>query len=101
VHPLVPPDAFAVFDEQDSGCVSFGVVRDGRRVFVKVAATAPAARSLRRARALHAAVRHPAIVAPLAAVDERGRTQLTYPWVDGVVLNHATVAGSDRPPRLR
>jgi serine/threonine-protein kinase len=96
VPVAVPPDAFAVFDRQDSGCVSYGVDRGGRRIFVKVAATAEGRRSLRQAVVLHRAVRHPAIVAPLAAVDEPGRTELTYPWVDGVVLNRATVAGSDR-----
>jgi serine/threonine-protein kinase len=93
---VVPPDAFAVFDRQDSGCVSFGVARGGERVFVKAATTERARRSLRRAIAFHRAVRHPTIVSPLDVVDDGDRTELTYPWRDGVVLNHATVAGSDR-----
>lgn len=93
---VVPPDAFAVFDRQDSGCLSFGIVRDRERVFVKAATADRARQSLRRAIAFHRAVRHATIPSPLDAVDDDDRTELTYPWVEGVVLNHATVAGSDR-----
>ena len=88
--------AFAVFDRQDSGCVSYGIERDGRRTFVKTATTDAARASLGRAIAFHAAVRHPAIVAPLAVVDTSAERTLVYPWCDGEVLNHATIDGSDR-----
>ncbi|MFG3419780.1 serine/threonine protein kinase [Micromonospora sp. NPDC048063] len=85
--------AFAVFDAQGSGCVSYGVEASGRRWFVKTATTAQSRRSLLRAAQFHAAVRHPAIVRPEHVLD--GPT-LVYPWHNGSVLNHATTHGSDR-----
>lgn len=93
---LAPPEAFAVFDQQDSGCLSYGTVRGGQRLFVKVASTPETSRSLSRAITFHQSVHHPTIVSPIDVVDSADRRRLTYPWVDGVVLNHATVAGSDR-----
>lgn len=92
----VPPDAFAVFDEQDSGCVSYGIGQEGARRFVKTAVTDAGRRALERAIAFHASVRHPAIVRPIDAGMAAGRFQIVYPWIDGIVLNQATVRGSDR-----
>lgn len=90
-------EPFAVFDEQDSGCVSYGVEHDDRRLFVKVATTPAAAASLRRAAQVHASVRHPAIVAPLDVHDGgEDDVRLVYPWHEGEVLNAATNRGSDR-----
>lgn len=88
--------AFAVFDEQDSGCISYGVETAGGRVFVKTATTSAAHESLGRAIRFHGAVRHPSIVAPIGVADTEDERQLIYPWHDGIVLNHATVRGSDR-----
>lgn len=93
---LDPAAAFAVFDKQDSGCVSYGIETGGRRLFVKTATTSGAHESLGRAMAFHESVRHPAIVAPVEVTDTSTRRQLVYPWREGVVLNHATVDGSDR-----
>jgi serine/threonine-protein kinase len=59
-------DAFAVFGNQDSGCRSYGIERAGRRWFVKTALTPGAAGALTRVVALRRAVRHPAVVRPLA-----------------------------------
>ncbi|NES29349.1 serine/threonine protein kinase [Micromonospora terminaliae] len=88
--------AFAVFDDQDSGCVSYGVEAEGRRWFVKEAVTPRAQASLARARGLHAAVRHETIVGPELAFDGTDGPALVYPWCDGTLLNHATTHGSDR-----
>jgi hypothetical protein len=93
---LTVGDAFVVFDAQDSGCLSYGVERDGRRWFVKTAVRPEARASLVRAAALHAAVRHPAIVSPAAVLDGTDGPTLVYPWRDGEVLNAATVRGLDR-----
>jgi hypothetical protein len=92
----VPPEAFAVFDQQDSGCLSYGIDLNGQRLLVKIATTVPARESPGRAILFHRAVRHPAIVSPIDVVDTKTRRQLVYPWVDGVVLNHATTARSNR-----
>lgn len=112
-HPLLglgqTPDAhtlldatgevFRVFDQQDSGCVSYGVRVGAERWFVKTATTAAAAGSLERAIAVHEAVRHPAVLAPVHVLREGpdARPVLVYPWLDGEVLYHATV-GPDGTP---
>lgn len=97
-----PDEAFVVFAHQDSGCISYGVESAGRRWFVKRAIEEAALPSLARAAAFHAAVTHPHIVKPVEIVRESGRTRaLVYPWIDGSILNHATIDGSDRSGLLR
>lgn len=87
--------AFVVFDQQDSGCLSYGVEAHGHRWFVKTARDAAGAASLENALRLHAVVRHPAMVRPVRAVRSAALT-LVYPWVEGRVLNQAITSGSDR-----
>ena len=86
-------DAFAVFDQQDSGCLSYGVERAGRRWFIKTATEPRAVGPMIRVVALHRAVRHEAVVRPVAVL--LGPT-LLYPWCPGDVLNAATVHGGTR-----
>lgn len=99
--------AFAVWGDQDSGCRSYGIELGSARRFVKVATTAAAAESLRRAIAFHRAVSHPVIVAPIHVHVGGGGggggedVRLVYPWRDGEVLNAATRRGSDRSGLLR
>jgi serine/threonine-protein kinase len=93
-------EVFHVFDQQDSGCVSYGVRLGDERLFVKTATTPAAARSLARAARVHAAVRHPAILAPLRVVPDGDGIALVYPWADGEVLYHATVGPDGRPSSL-
>lgn len=86
---------FATFDLQDSGCVSYGIEAGSIWLFVKTSTTDAAASSIRRALRFHSAVRHPAIVAPLAAhrfPDDR--VALVYPWREGRVLYPTTTLGS-------
>lgn len=92
----IPPDAFAVFDRQDSGCISFGIQRGAERLFIKTALTTSARKSLERVLQLHRSVDHPAIVQPVKAGEVSDHLQVVYPWIDGTVLNHSTVDGSDR-----
>lgn len=87
---------FRVFDQQDSGCISYGVEIEAERWFVKSPTTVVAAAALRRAIALHAAVQHPAIIPLRCAIDEARVPVLVYPWIDGEVLYPAT-----KPPKLR
>ncbi|MEV0004507.1 serine/threonine protein kinase [Micromonospora sp. NPDC050980] len=93
-----PPvtSAFVTFDAQDSGCLSYGVEAEGRRLFVKKATTPAARVSLVRAAQLHAAVKHPAIVRPERVLSGPDGLTLVYPWRYGRVLNQATVDGTDR-----
>lgn len=92
---LDPGLAFALFDQQDSGCVSFGIEVAGQDWFVKTATTPDAAASLANAVEVHGRCRHRAVVSPVRVFEEPSLT-LVYPWLDGTVLNHATIAGSDR-----
>lgn len=92
-----PDEAFVVFANQDSGCISYGVESVGHRWFIKRAIEESAWPSLQRAAVLHEAVSHPHIVKPVEIIREGGRVRaLVYPWIDGRVLNHATTDGSDR-----
>ena len=93
---LDPGRAFAVFERQDSGCRSYGVESGGRRWFVKQAVRPEGRASLARAAALHAAVRHPAVVRPERVLDGTTGATLVYPWHDGQILNAATTHASDR-----
>jgi hypothetical protein len=92
-------EVFRVFDQQDSGCVSFGVRIAAQRWFVKTATTSAAAASLRQAVRVHESLRHPAVVAPVHALATGPQRwpALVYPWVDGEVLYHATVAPDGTP----
>jgi len=86
-------EVFRAFREQDSGCVSYGVLLpDGRRWFVKEAVTDRAQRSLDRAWAFHRAIRHPVIVPQLHRIAVRGssRTATVMPWCKGEPLYGAT-----------
>jgi serine/threonine protein kinase len=74
---------FTTIDGHDSGCVAYGVDLGGERLFVKVPSTPAAAASLRRAAILHAAVRHPAVIAPVDLVAASSGDGLVYPWCDG------------------
>ena len=87
--------AFAAYEEQDSGCRSYGIEIDGERRHVKIATTPDAEASLRNAVRFHAVVHHPAIIAPVAVIEEP-RLTIVAPWIDGITLNQATVHGADR-----
>ncbi len=93
---LDPARAFTVFERQDSGCRSYGVEAAGRRWFVKRAVRPEGRASLARAAALHAAVRHEAVVRPERVLDGTDGPTLVYPWCDGRILNAATTHASDR-----
>jgi serine/threonine protein kinase len=105
-HPLLDVDSvellepylssvgeiFHAFREQDSGCVSYGVAVGGEPWFVKGATTMEAVASLRRAVSVHAMVRHPAIVPLVRSFTIQDGLALVYPWAEGEVLYHPTVA---------
>jgi hypothetical protein len=87
-------EAFAVFDQQDSGSISYGLEIGSHRWFVKIATTSAARESFHSALRFHDAIEHPTVVRPVMA-DVEGAV-LVFPWLDGDVLNRATVGGSDR-----
>jgi len=89
---------FAVFDRQDSGCVSYGIQDAGRRLFVKRATTPAAAHGLRRAAHLHRTVSHPALAPFHGEMALPGGTiALVFDWLPGEILYHP--AGREALPR--
>ncbi|MGW4790508.1 serine/threonine protein kinase [Streptomyces sp. HUAS TT11] len=81
---------FRRFDEQDSGCVSYGLLADGRRWFVKTATTPEGVSSLRRAVSLHRSVSHPAVVPLVHSFTTDDGLVLVHPWTSGEVLYRPT-----------
>jgi serine/threonine-protein kinase len=79
-------EVFRAFREQDSGCVSFGVLAAGRRWFVKHSSDLRAIAGLERARALHAAVQHPALPALHHSFRTSDGLALVLDWVPGELL---------------
>lgn len=75
--------------------MSYGIDVDGHRWFVKTATSTDAAASLENALRVHDRCQHPAIVSPVRRLRMPTLT-LVYPWRNGTVLNHATIAGSNR-----
>lgn len=88
---------FCVFDQNDSGNLSFGLEgEDGARHFVKLAgartlrgAVAPGAavQNLKRAMPVYRALRHPALVGPVWHGPVPGGYAAAYPWVEGECLH--------------
>ncbi|MGW6984425.1 serine/threonine protein kinase [Streptomyces sp. NPDC054932] len=83
---------FRTFTDQDSGCISYGLMAAGQRWFVKGASTADGVSSLRRAISVHQAVAHPAIVPLSHFFRTDDGLALVYPWMPGEVLYHPTRA---------
>jgi serine/threonine-protein kinase len=88
-------EVFAVFDHQDSACVSYGLMAEGKRWFVKTAISAGAVPALERAVAFHRAVSHSAIIPLQRVINAPIGPGLVYPWVDGDVLYGAPTAGRE------
>ena len=101
---LAPPDflaaagrVFAVFDQQDSGNISFGVEIEGERLFVKTAGPPgstglPLAHGervalLSNAERLARSVRHPALTPFEGSLQSAWGPMLVYQWVDGEHLH--------------
>ena len=80
-------DVFTAFRQQGSGTVSYGVLADGDRWFVKQSDDPGTVESLRRALHLHTTVRHPALPRLRHNFETPDGLTLVYDWVPGEVLN--------------
>ncbi|MFE7358397.1 serine/threonine protein kinase [Streptomyces sp. NPDC057543] len=83
---------FQKFEEQDSGCTSYGLLASGQRWFVKGASTPKGVSSLRQAVSLHQNVSHSAIVPLKCSFSTDDGLVLVYPWMSGEVLYHPTLS---------
>ena len=83
-----------VYREQDSGCVSYVLEVGEGRFFVKAARTDAARESLRRAEALHEAIRSPTLARLLNAFSAPEGPVHVYEWVPGEILyDYVTMDG--------
>ncbi len=79
-------ETFRVFADQDSGCVSYGVLVAGKPWFVKHSDEARGIESLRRAQHLHSVVSHPTLARLHQTIETERGLALVYDWVSGEVL---------------
>ncbi|MGQ7754416.1 serine/threonine protein kinase (plasmid) [Streptomyces sp. WC2508] len=83
---------FQRFEEQDSGCISYGLLVSGQRWFVKGSSTPAGISSLRRAVSFHERVSHSSIVPLEHSFATDDGVVLVYPWMNGEVLYHPTLS---------
>lgn len=88
-------NVFRVFDKQDSGCISYGVVVDGRRWFVKTSTNAAAAGYLRDALRVYSSINHKFLPNLVHSFDTEGGLALVYEWVEGEVLSSPDYPGAE------
>lgn len=92
---------FKVFDKQDSGCTSYGVLlSSGDQLFVKHAETDSAIHYLKQSEQFHSEVTHPAIPRLLHSFHTSNGYAHVYDWVVGEVLgtpDFPGIEGRSRP----
>ena len=79
-------EVFRAFRDQDSGCVSYGVLAGGRRRFVKHSDDPRGMASLRRAQVLHSRIQHRALPRLRNVFETPGGLALVQDWVPGELL---------------
>jgi serine/threonine protein kinase len=88
---------FQVFPCQDSDCVSYGVLVQGQRWFVKHSDQPRGIASLRRAQHINTTVRHDALPCLHHTFETPDGLALVYDWVPGELLrDHTRPAGEQR-----
>jgi len=86
---------FAVFDQQDSGCISYGVQVGDQKWFVKYAESSEAIGFMRNAEAIHREVAHPQVMKVMNSFTTEQGFALVYEWVDGEVLGSPAFPGRE------
>lgn len=86
---------FKVFDMQDSGCISYGVLVGGIRRFVKYSGNNEAIEWLKNAEAFNRAVSSEYMPALRNAFRTKDGYALVYDWVDGEVLSSPEFPGAE------
>lgn len=88
-------DVFAIFDQQDSGNISFGVHKNGRKLFVKYAgarnllyygSTIQAILNLQQAVFTYKELAHPNLVKVLTCFSTSAGMAVEFEWLNGVNL---------------
>lgn len=98
-------EPFAVFSQNDSGNVSFGVEKNGERLFVKYAGArtvrfegdpAEAVAALRRAGQVYKDLLHPGVVEYVQSIETQHGLALVFRWTQGECL-HAYWSFDEKP----
>jgi serine/threonine protein kinase, bacterial len=88
-------EVFRVFDKQDSGCISYGVVVEGVKWFVKTSTNAAAAGYLRDAMHVYSSIKHQYLPKLVHSFNTEAGLALVYEWVEGEVLSSPDYPGAD------
>ncbi len=80
---IMGSNIFQVFDQQDSGCFSFGYEFEDKKYFVKYAKEENGIRSLKNAILFHQKLKHPNLIPLINAFTTKTGIGLVYPWVNG------------------
>lgn len=87
---------FCVFDQQDSGNISFGIEKDGHRYFVKYAGAKPsefsgnpedAIKRLKNAVTVYQSLEHPHLIKLIDYFDTENGYALVFQWFEGECLH--------------
>jgi len=87
-------EVFLAYDDDESGCLVTGITIDSGDWCVKHAIDDRGASAQARALAVHGAVRHPALVAPVQQLTGDAGPILVYPWIHGERLRHNPVVAT-------
>lgn len=86
---------FTVFNQQDSGCISYGVQAAEQNWFVKYSESREAIGYMKNAEAIHQEVAHPQMPKLLNSFTTDLGFALVYEWVDGEVLGTPAFPGKE------
>ncbi|WDF02431.1 protein kinase domain-containing protein [Shouchella hunanensis] len=87
---------FAVFDQQDSGNISFGIQSGQKRYFIKYAGaetingsntTSEAIQQLKEAKQVYEDLHHPTLITYIEAIERPSGYALVFSWTDGENLH--------------
>lgn len=90
-------EVFKVFDQQDSGNISFGIIENGQRYFLKYAGARnlvykgyleEAIQRLMKAKEVYEQIKHPLLVPYLKSVQTENGFYLKFRWTDGECMHN-------------
>jgi serine/threonine-protein kinase len=84
-------EIFVAFDDDESGCLVTALRTDSGEWCIKHAVNERGRAAHARGLAVHAAVRHAALVAPVQVVAGDAGPIVVYPWVQGERLRHSPI----------
>ncbi|MGE7864276.1 serine/threonine protein kinase [Bacillus mobilis] len=90
-------EVFTVFDQQDSGNISFGIIENGQRYFLKYAGArnleykgnvGDAIQRLMKAKKVYEQIQHPLLVPYINSIQMKNGFCLRFHWIDGECMHN-------------